>query len=51
MYPYIHSIFYMDTYRNLCYNTGTVEKVALYLSRHHQSVQKEGLQCLRMKNV
>ena len=51
MYPYNHAIFYMDTYRLMCYNTGTVEKVALYLSRHHQSVQKEGLQCLRMKNV
>ena len=51
MYPYIHSIFYMDTYRTMCYNTSTVEKVALYLSLHHKSVQMEGLQCQKMKSV
>lgn len=51
MYPYIHTIFYMDTYRFLCYNTGTVEKVTLYLGHPHQSVHREILQCLKMKSV
>lgn len=43
MYPYIHLIFYMDTYRNAWYNTGTVERVNSY-SRHPHSETKEVVQ-------
>ena len=40
MYPYIHLYFYMDTYRNMCYNLGTVEKVSLYTGHRHTIVQR-----------
>ena len=43
MYPYIYLIFYMDTYRNAWYNTGTVERVNSY-SRHPHYETKEVVQ-------
>ena len=41
MGTYIHTIFYMDTYRNVWYNTDTVEKVNFY-SRHPHNLGKGG---------
>lgn len=43
MYPYIHAIFYMDTYRIVWYNTDTVEKVNFY-SSHPHFLQREVMQ-------